>query len=71
MIKHYYTFQKVLLNNIITVNISSLPNNMQKDARYLAPVGKCPQEPLGPIAPNPGPIFPNDDEAAVNDVIKS
>ena len=66
-----YTFQNVLLNKIITVNISNLPSNIQKHDSHFAIGGKCPHVSEGPIDPNPGPIFPREEADAVNEVIRS
>ena len=63
-----YTFQNVLLNKIITVNISNLPKSIQKEISHFADDGKWPHESVGPTEPKEGPIFPIDDAAAVKDV---
>ena len=59
-----------MLNNTITVKISKRPNNIQKLVNHLAKSVRCPQLPVGPIAPRPGPIFPMAEAEAVKDVIK-
>ena len=56
---------------IKTVNISNLPNNIQKLQIHLANIGKCPQFSVGPIVPNPGPMLPIAEALAVKDVIVS
>ena len=60
--------KKFFINNIITVNISNLPNNIQKVDIHFANEGRWPQLSVGPISPNPGPIFPIEDAAILKDV---
>ena len=67
----FHTFQKVLLNKIITVNISNLPKSIQKEMSHFAEAGKCPHVSVGPTEPNEGPIFPKEDADADKDVIIS
>ena len=66
-----YTFQNVLLNKIITVNISNLPKSIQKETIHFAEDGKCPHVSVGPTEPKEGPIFPKEDADADKDVIIS
>ena len=58
-------------NNNITVNISSLPNNIKKVANNLAISGRLFQLDDGPICPNPGPILPIADAEIDRELIKS
>ena len=57
----HYLFQKDLLKITITVNISSLPKSIQNVVNNLLKVFKELQSLDGPIAPNPGPMFPIDE----------
>ena len=53
------------------VNISNLPKSIRKVANIFNAPGRWDQLLYGPIEPNPGPILPNADADAVNEVIKS
>ena len=55
----------------ITVNISKRPNNMQNVVNNLVKAFKELQSLVGPIAPNPGPIFPIEAADIDNDDIIS
>ena len=67
---HYLT-QKDLLKTTIILNISNLPNSIQKVVNNLVKGVKELQSPVGPMTPSPGPIFPIDDAAIDIDDTKS
>ena len=67
----FHFFVIVPKNNNMTVNISSLPNNIKKVASNLAISGRLFQLDAGPISPNPGPILPIADAETDREVIRS
>ena len=66
-----YYFLNDLVNRTMIVNISNLPNNIQKETNHFAEDGKCPHVSVGPTEPKEGPIFPKEDADADKDVIIS